>query len=162
MLVIKNLCIDEFATGVIERIDEFNSINEKIDKDNSFAKGQKSIRKKALVDFFKTLRQLGLSPRCSSLFGQHQDPEYIFKQPTVNQMESDFYISDNQIHSEIQSLWLKSDSYFVRIISRSSSIRELALMSHADLSGSDREKSISFVEHLLHILLRYIYIYIYI
>ncbi|KAJ3293693.1 AAA ATPase midasin [Borealophlyctis nickersoniae] len=150
---VASYAIDEIACTVLERIKEFREQNASLVAGSKVAKGQRAIRKKALVDLLKYLARLGLSPRCAHLYNKQQDLSNIFTSspPYMDTALRAGGRSKGWLIEDITALWAKADQYFYRVLARMSKLRTLALSVSQDLTGGEAEKGVSYLEHLLHL-----------
>ncbi|KAI8815825.1 uncharacterized protein EV422DRAFT_572412 [Fimicolochytrium jonesii] len=145
--------VDELATTILERIKAFQAINADLKGGSKMAKSQQSVRKMALVDLLKYLAFLGLSPRCTQKYLEQRESSFICTLHEIK-MNRKLLLSgrDAQIWlgKDLADVWEKADHYFYRVVAKMSKVRELEITASADLSRSEVEKAVSYLEHLLH------------
>ncbi|KAJ3237861.1 hypothetical protein HDU81_008770 [Chytriomyces hyalinus] len=146
--------LEDLATTVIDRIQFYQRPPEA----GAVVKGQRMIRKKALVDLLKYLEYLGLSPNTSARFNSQQKPAFLYTQKKLSVVESlskplEGHGFDDKMNQTSAAVWKKADVYYFKLLSRISSAREAALSFNRDLSDREMSKSMSFLEDLLHVII---------
>ncbi|KAJ3248142.1 AAA ATPase midasin [Chytriomyces hyalinus] len=146
--------LEDLATTVIDRIQFYQRPPEA----GAAVKGQRMIRKKALVDLLKYLEYLGLSPNTSARFNNQQKPAFLYTQKKLSVVESlskplEGQGFDDKMNQTSAAVWKKADVYYFKLLSRISSAREAALSFNRDLSDREMSKSMSFLEDLLHVII---------
>jgi midasin len=143
--------LEELGSELLCQIDEFKNMNSEIQGGTKKAKGQKVFRKKAWVDFLKLLSFTGLNSKCSQKYVIQQDRVFMNTQP-----EMDFskvikvlsrHITFNPLINDITS---KAETYHFRNIARIDATRKLKSTRSLDISLLELEKSMSFLDHLMH------------
>lgn len=136
--------LDESSAEILERITEFQSGG--LIKENAI-KGQKMVRKKAWVDLLKHLALIGLSTRSSQKYREHQNVVYMNLR-TIIPIESIIPMDENSFCAELVG---KAEVYHFRNIARLEIIRKLAISHSPDISSLELSKSVSFLDHLMHL-----------
>ncbi|XJO73933.1 hypothetical protein BDV3_004832 [Batrachochytrium dendrobatidis] len=147
--------VEGFLETILERVDLFRKVNVAAQGDIKVAKGQKLMRKKALVDLLKYLAILGLLPRCRQRFAHHQDSFVTNTYPELEVSKLVSVISalapSSWMHSELHTLAERAHQYHFRNIARIAVVRSAALSMPLDLTMLEIERSVSSLEHLLNI-----------
>ncbi|KAJ3074248.1 AAA ATPase midasin [Podochytrium sp. JEL0797] len=147
--------VEDLITTIIERIQFFQTPPE---EGATVVKGQRMIRKKALVDLLKYLEYLGLSPNSSVRHSSNQDPTYLFSRPKLDVAHSLVETLrlegiDTSMNATSATLFKQADVYFFKVLTRMASVREASISYNKDISDREKTKSLSFLEHLLHMLI---------
>lgn len=141
--------LESFMSEVIQQIKTFQKETPltMTDENKSFVKNQKLLKKKALVDFLKELRRLGLKARPGSMADRNGNTAYLFNQhvagmDTIKSTESGFV-------SEIVELWTKANDYYYKSLARLTHLRTLSTTQVSkDLSMLEVERAMSATEHM--------------
>lgn len=151
--------LEVFMTDVIQTIKTFQKETPAVitDENKSQVKHQKLMKKKALVDFLKELRRLGLRSRPGQLTKQNANMAYLFSQH-VAAMES--ALKNRNLQTRALSsysgategmigLWRKANDYYFRSIARLSHLRTVSTTQVSkDISMLEVERSMSATEHM--------------
>ncbi|KAJ3255785.1 hypothetical protein HK103_006043 [Boothiomyces macroporosus] len=145
--------LNEFGTTIIDRIKEFQSINSSLSAESKTAKGQKMIRKKALVDLLKALTFIGLNSRCSQKYIAHQDSVYMHSHPEPEftqlvEATEKYGIASNSV--DLKPILDRADIYYCRNIARLGAVRKLLSSHSPDISTLEMEKFVAYLDDLLH------------
>lgn len=155
----KELPLENFMTEMIEQVKYFQKETPSImtDENKSLVKNQKLLKKKALVDFLKELRRLGLKSRPGKMKEQNADVAGLFRQQVAN-LESVIQNRDLQkeklssysfASADMMEQWQKSNDYYFRCIARMTHLRTISLTNVSkDLSMLEVERSLSATEHM--------------
>ncbi|KAJ3030565.1 UNVERIFIED_CONTAM: AAA ATPase midasin [Siphonaria sp. JEL0065] len=146
--------IEELIVTIIERIQFF----QQPPAEGAVVKGQRMIRKKALVDLLKYLEYLGLSPNSSVRHSNNQNPVYLFsraKLDITNSLVDSMRLEgmDVSMNTTSSTLFKQADNYYFKILTRMANVREAAITYNKDLSDREMSKSVSFLEDLLHMII---------
>ncbi|KAJ3134537.1 hypothetical protein HK100_003497 [Physocladia obscura] len=145
--------IEDLSTSIIERIRFFQTPPEA----DSVLKGQRSIRKKALVDLLKYLEYLGLSPNSSVKYRKHQDSTYLFSlsklDATTTLSGAKFTGFDTNLNDATIAVLKRADVYYFKLLARMVVVREAALSFNRDLTDREMAKSLSFLENILEVII---------
>ncbi|KAJ3293014.1 AAA ATPase midasin [Rhizoclosmatium sp. JEL0117] len=146
--------VEDLVTTIIDRIQFFQTPPE----EGAVVKGQRMIRKKALVDLLKYLEYLGLSPNTSVRHSNNQNPTYLYsraKLDMTNSLVDSLRLEgmDTSMNATSSTLYKQSDNYFFKILTRMGSVRTSAITYNKDLSDREMSKSVSFLEDLLHMII---------
>lgn len=141
--------LESFMSEVIQQIKTFQKETPltMTDENKSFVKNQKLLKKKALVDFLKELRRLGLKARPGSMADRNGNTAYLFNQhvaglDAIKKIESGFA-------PEIVELWTKANDYYYRSLARLTHLRTLSTTQVSkDLSMLEVERAMSATEHM--------------
>ncbi|KAH6568195.1 hypothetical protein BASA60_008745 [Batrachochytrium salamandrivorans] len=146
--------IEEFSATILERVKAFRDVNVAAQSDAKIVKGQKMMRKKALVDLLRYLAVLGLSQRCRQRFAYHQDPFVMNSYAPL-----DMSLLVNSIAELGSSTWMlpelrvladRTHEYHFRNLARIAVVRSATLSIPPDLTLLETERGISSIEHLLN------------
>ncbi|KAI9498449.1 hypothetical protein BDB00DRAFT_755080 [Zychaea mexicana] len=151
--------LEDFMTQVIEQIKSYQKETPAMmtDENKSLVKNQKLLKKKALVDFLKELRRLGLKSRPGTLAAQNADTTYLFSQhvAALDTVLQDRHLQKARLNSfssgseDMIQLWQKANDYYYRSIARVSHLRKLCTTEVSkDLSRLEVERSMSATEHM--------------
>ncbi|KAJ3092441.1 AAA ATPase midasin [Quaeritorhiza haematococci] len=148
--------LDDLAGTIVERAKAFQEMNATSEKGSNKMKGQKMLRKKALVDLLKYLHFLGLSNRFSKALEKQNDFTTLCTQP-VPRIEYAFKPSklmpasspQSRLDDVANSLWTKANAYFYRILAAMMELRQGSLNFNRDLADHEVKRMVSFCEHLL-------------
>ncbi|KAI8373712.1 hypothetical protein BD560DRAFT_327897 [Blakeslea trispora] len=155
----KDLPLENFMTEMIEQIKHFQKETPSVmtDENKSLVKNQKLLKKKALVDFLKELRRLGLKSRPGKMKEQNSDTVVLFRQQVAN-LEALLQNRDLQkeklsIYSfataEVVEQWKKANDYYFRCIARLTHLRTISMTNVSkDLSMLEVERALSATEHM--------------
>nr|KAJ3422092.1 hypothetical protein HK105_001196 [Polyrhizophydium stewartii] len=146
--------VEDLAATVLGRVKAFRDANATIGSDEKAAKSQKSQRKKALVDLLRHLAVLGLSQRCRHRFAYHQDSFMIntrsrLELPAAVELAASLSGSA-WMHAELRALAERVHVYHFRNLARIAAARSAALSVPPDLTPLEVDRSLSFLENLLH------------
>lgn len=157
--------LEEFMTDIITQIKTFQKETPPtMTKENkSLVKNQKTLKKKALVDFLKQLKRIGVKQRVHVIAQQNQDQGYIFRLPSVALESSlrDLSLQKpplscyNWANDELEPLWSKASDYYYRVLARISHLRTIIntnLLSK-DVTLQEIEKGAGSTEYLLSLLI---------
>lgn len=144
-----SLDLDDLAASILDRIQEFQTINNSItnkdeegEQSKTAYKGQRMIRKKALTDLLKTLQEFGFAPRGLTRFQSNADIYTVLSQ-------SPFSPHFDQTKVVGVELLKRTSDYFYKNTARLSILRRLAQTSFSpEVSIQEVEKMCSFTEHL--------------
>ncbi|KAJ3272914.1 hypothetical protein HDV01_005111 [Terramyces sp. JEL0728] len=145
--------LDDFSSAIIERTQEFRDMNSGLSAGSKTAKGQKMIRKKALVDLIKTLNFIGLNPRCSHKYSGHQASEYMYSRPDPEFSTLIGACEKYGIASQVTGLAPvieRANLYYYRNIARLGAVRKQLASHSPDISSMEREYFIGYLDDLLH------------
>ncbi|KAI8917537.1 hypothetical protein DFJ77DRAFT_488317 [Powellomyces hirtus] len=151
----ESVAIEELASTILTRIRDFQEMNATLEAGSKAAKGQKSVRKKALVDLLKYLAYLGISARCTQRYLDQRESAFIYTLPKITLSEESLKSLGNATATQVAlardtfGLWNKADSYFYRVLAKMSKVRDMEVSASPDLSRPEVEKAISYLEHLL-------------
>lgn len=138
--------LDELFHQIVSRVKDFQSeqlgINERV------VKGQKMIRKKAWVDLLKHLALIGLGTRSTQKYSLHQDIVYMNSQGLLELEDHDQIFNGVP---DIGRLITRSNIYHFRAIARLEIVRKMVVLHSLDITSLELEKSISFLDHLMHL-----------
>ncbi|KAI8145636.1 hypothetical protein BJV82DRAFT_511269 [Fennellomyces sp. T-0311] len=151
--------LEGFMTQVIEQIKDFQKETPAMmtDENKSMVKNQKLLKKKALVDFLKELRRLGLKSRPGTLATQNSDTTYLFSQhvAALDTVLQDHHLQRRKLSSfsgasdGMVQVWERANEYYYRSIARVSHLRKLCTTEVSrDLSRLEVERSMSATEHM--------------
>lgn len=127
--------LESFMTGMIEQIKDFQKETPAImtDENKSTVKNQKLLKKKALVDFLKELRRLGLRSRPGTLAERNADLASLFERPVASLDEP---------------LWTRANDYYYRCVARMSHLRTISRSQVKDVTQLEVERGMSATEHV--------------
>ncbi|KAI9031012.1 hypothetical protein CLU79DRAFT_694874, partial [Phycomyces nitens] len=154
----KELPLETFMTDIINQIKHFQKETPAVmtDENKSMVKLQKLQKKKALVDFLKELKRLGLKWRATTLAEQNADTSQLFR---LKSAELDYVLMNRDLQKQDLSthgctnqdtldLWNKANSYYYRSIARLTHLRNLSTTQvHKDLSMLEVERCMSTTEY---------------
>ncbi|OBZ86320.1 Midasin [Choanephora cucurbitarum] len=155
----KDLPLENFMTEMIEQIKYFQKETPSVmtEENKSLVKNQKLLKKKALVDFLKELRRLGLKSRPGKMREQNSDTIVLFRQQVAS-LEALLQNRDLQkeklsIYSlataDIVEQWKKANDYYFRCIARLTHLRTISMTNVSkDLSMLEVERALSATEHM--------------
>lgn len=155
----KELPLENFMTEMIEQIKYFQKETPSImtDENKSMVKNQKLLKKKALVDFLKELRRLGLKSRPGTMKEQNADTAILFRQQIAD-MESIAQSRDLQKEklsnftcatADMVEQWKRANDYYFRCIARLTHLRTISTTNVSkDLSMLEVERALSATEHM--------------
>ncbi|KAI8086937.1 uncharacterized protein B0P05DRAFT_16758 [Gilbertella persicaria] len=155
----KDLPLENFMTEMIEQIKHFQKETPSVmtEENKSLVKNQKLLKKKALVDFLKELRRLGLKSRLGKMKEQNSDTTVLFRQQVA---EWDSTIQSRDLQKEKLSTfscatfdmieqWKKANDYYFRCIARLTHLRTISTTNVSkDLSMLEVERALSATEHM--------------
>ncbi|CEP09720.1 hypothetical protein [Parasitella parasitica] len=155
----KDLPLEKFMTEMIEQIKHFQKETPSVmtDENKSLVKNQKLLKKKALVDFLKQLRRLGLKSRPGKLKEQNADIAGLFRQQVAHlesvvqnrDLQKEKLSSYSLASSDMLGQWNKANDYYFRCIARLTHLRTISLTNVSkDLSMLEVERSMSATEHM--------------
>ncbi|ORY99187.1 hypothetical protein BCR43DRAFT_435817, partial [Syncephalastrum racemosum] len=127
--------LESFMTNMIEQIKDFQKETPAImtDENKSSVKNQKLQKKKALVDFLKELRRLGLRARPGTLAERNADLASLFERPVASLDEP---------------LWTRANDYYYRCVARMSHLRTISRSQVKDITQLEVERGMSATEHV--------------
>ncbi|KAI8972107.1 hypothetical protein BDB01DRAFT_854805 [Pilobolus umbonatus] len=155
----KDLPLEHFITEMIERIQYFQKETPAVmtEENKKLVMNQKMLKKKALVDFLKELRRLGLKNRPGTMAEKNSDSTVLFHY-AVADLESIIAAKDLQkdtlstfclIGDESLEQWRKANDYYFRCIARLTHLRTTTTTNASkDLSLLEVERSMSATEHM--------------
>jgi midasin len=155
----KELPLETFMTEMIEQVKHFQkeTPSTMTEENKSLVKNQKLLKKKALVDFLKELRRLGLKSRPGKMKEQNADNAILFRQQVAD-LESVVLNKDLQKESlssyscataDMVEQWKKANDYYFRCIARLTHLRTISTTNVSkDLSMLEIERSLSATEHM--------------
>ncbi|KAG0168625.1 AAA ATPase midasin [Apophysomyces sp. BC1034] len=157
--------LEAFMTEVIHQIKTFQKETPAVmtDENKSLVKNQKLIKKKALVDFLKELKRLGLKWRAGTLAEQNADTSQLFRQHVARldrvlqskDLQKEKLSSYSCTTQDIIDLWDKSNDYYFRSIARLTHLRTTsATQISKDLSLLEVERCMSATEHLFSLTIK--------
>ncbi|KAK9767839.1 AAA ATPase midasin [Basidiobolus ranarum] len=155
--------LDSFSGDIISQIKEFQDMVLPATKESEkMLKNQKSIRRKALVDFLKQLRRVGLKYRIRAQAMKQSDFKYVCQLGKIDLGELFNLTPTRLISSKVNQwandtilpLWSKSNEYYYKILARMSFLRDIATHSPKDLTFQEVEKGMGFTEHLLSFVMK--------
>jgi midasin (ATPase involved in ribosome maturation) len=144
----QKLPLEAFMTEMIEQIKYFQKETPSIltEENKKQVTNQKLIKKKALVDFLKELRRLGLKSRPSNMKELNSDTSLLFRQ---NAASLETLLSDNTVSKELSEQWTKANDYYFRCIARLTHLRTVSTTQVSrDLSMLEVERSMAATEHM--------------
>lgn len=135
---------------ILTRINGFQ-MNGTVSKEAEI-KGQKMIRKKAWVDLLKKLSKVGLSSRCSQKYVTQQDSTFMNLQEVVDPTDIfSLYKFCNELGiDKLRALWSSADNYYFKFAARVQIVRKLKTAVSKDVSSIEVERSISYLDDLMH------------
>ncbi|KAI8927583.1 hypothetical protein BC831DRAFT_533163 [Entophlyctis helioformis] len=149
--------LDDLAGTVLSRVQDFRNMNSAIVADPKTGKGQKQLRKKAVVDLLKHLALLGLSPRCRQRYTGQQDSYVINMQPELDTkalVETSAVLASSEwMDVELRQLASRSHAYHFRNLARVATVRAATLTVAPDLTLNEVDRAASSLEHLMHLTL---------
>ncbi|KAI9314233.1 hypothetical protein BX666DRAFT_1863084, partial [Dichotomocladium elegans] len=145
--------LESFMTEVIQQIKTFQKETPAVmtEENKSFVKNQKLLKKKALVDFLKTLRHLGLKARPGTMAEQNGDTARLFSQhvAVLDNGRNPMIYKHSTLTEDMVQLWDKANAYYYRSIARLTHLRKIATTEVSrDLSMLEVERSMSATEHM--------------
>lgn len=155
----KELPLENLMTEMIEQIKYFQKETPSImtEENKSTVKNQKLLKKKALVDFLKELRRLGLKSRPGTMKEQNADTANLFRQQVAD-LESVVQSRDLQKEklssytcatADMVEQWKKANDYYFRCIARLTHLRTISTTNVSkDLSMLEVERALSATEHM--------------
>lgn len=155
----KELPLETFMTEMIEQIKYFQKETPSImtEENKSTVKNQKLLKKKALVDFLKELRRIGLKSRPGTMKEANADTAILFRQQVAD-LESVVQSRDLQKEklssytcatADMVEQWRKANDYYFRCIARMTHLRTISSVNVSkDLSMLEVERSLSATEHM--------------
>ncbi|KAI8371328.1 uncharacterized protein BYT42DRAFT_501247 [Radiomyces spectabilis] len=161
----KELPLETFMTNIIQQIKEFQKETPAImtDENKSLVKNQKLLKKKALVDFLKELRRLGLKWRAGTLVEQNADTSALFRQHVASLdaitqsrgLQKEPLSTYSVVSQDMIDLWNKANDYYYRCIARLTHLRTISTTQVSkDLSLLEVERSMSATEHMFSLVLK--------
>ncbi|KAI9260402.1 hypothetical protein EDC94DRAFT_542138 [Helicostylum pulchrum] len=159
----KELPLENFITEMIEQVKYFQKETPSImtEENKSTVKNQKLLKKKALVDFLKELRRLGLKSRPGTLKEQNADTAILFRQQVAD-LESVIRSRDLQKEklssytcatADMVEQWKKANDYYFRCIARMTHLRTISTTNVSkDLSMLEVERSLAATEHMFSLI----------
>ena len=159
----KELPLENFITEMIEQVKYFQKETPSImtDENKSLVKNQKLLKKKALVDFLKELRRLGLKSRPGKMKEQNADMASLFRQQVANlesviqnrDLQKEKLSSYSYASSDMIEQWKKANDYYFRCIARLTHLRTISVTNVSkDLSMLEVERSLSATEHMFSLI----------
>ncbi|KAI9105976.1 hypothetical protein DFS34DRAFT_574203 [Phlyctochytrium arcticum] len=134
--------LEDLVDTILSSVEEFQSETANTsDRTSKSAQGAKAIRRKALVDLLKRLRDLGLSFYSANKYKAQESPSYLFTLPVPLESPS----------TQTLELWQRCDHYFYTLLRRMTELRQTRHGASADLSRVEIERATSVIEHLWHI-----------
>ncbi|KAF7722956.1 AAA ATPase midasin [Apophysomyces ossiformis] len=151
--------LEAFMTEIIQQIKNFQKETPAVmtDENKSFVKNQKLLKKKALVDFLKELKRIGLKWRAGNLVEQNADTSRLFRQQVARldtvlenrDLQKEKLSSYSCTTQDMIDLWERSNDYYFRSIARMTNLRTIsATQISKDLSMLEVERCMSTTEHL--------------
>jgi midasin (ATPase involved in ribosome maturation) len=159
----KDLPLETFMIEMIEQVKYFQKETPSImtEENKSLVKNQKLLKKKALVDFLKELRRLGLKSRPGKMKEQNADNSILFRQQVAD-LESVVQSRDLQKENlssyscataDMVEQWKKANDYYFRCIARLTHLRTISTTNVSkDLSMLEVERSLSATEHMFSLI----------
>ncbi|KAI8077784.1 uncharacterized protein BX664DRAFT_270456, partial [Halteromyces radiatus] len=156
------LPLESFMTEIIGQIKNFQKETPSVmtDENKSMVKHQKLLKKKAMVDFLKELKRLGLKWRTSgTLIQQNADTSILFIEAVaalddmimdgtdlkLTRQSTNFY----GLSPDMIGLWSKANDYYFRSIARLTHLRSIGTTQVSkDLSMLEVERSMAATEHM--------------
>ncbi|GBG67611.1 hypothetical protein CBR_g741 [Chara braunii] len=145
--------LEELAEAVVVRANALRTMEK-----------QRAVKKKALVDLLKMLRQIGLSHHKSAIPEGERSAKSWFQQPTPAVAASLAIFRDVIYQDKAEQIghmamavstarhtWQKADDYYYKNMARMQRMWQCALEFNKDLSLREVEVSARYVEHLLHL-----------
>ncbi|KAJ3106464.1 hypothetical protein HDU97_006250 [Phlyctochytrium planicorne] len=143
-----SLALEDFSESVISRVDDFRNVNKTLEAGTKETKNQKVVRRRALVDLLKYLRQLGLSPRGSQILQHLKEPLFVHSQ---EKLILDFRFIFNNSHTAAIDLAERSNVYYFHNLALIAKLRDPSVILNDDIRDQERERALGFVENLLEI-----------
>eukprot|EP00850_Spirogloea_muscicola_P001040 SM000004S14910 [mRNA] locus=s4:133208:176671:- [translate_table: standard] len=140
--------LEEISEAIIERS---QALKEKETK--------KNVKKKALVDLLRLLRQVGLSHRKTSVPLEDRDSRTWYLQPAVHVEEEMASLTSPGLDGQldlgttiptISATFSRADAYYLQNMCLIQSLWQGALSFNKDLSLREVDLSVKYTEHLLH------------
>eukprot|EP00850_Spirogloea_muscicola_P001971 SM000007S20931 [mRNA] locus=s7:964636:998915:+ [translate_table: standard] len=140
--------LEEISEAIIERS---QALKEKETK--------KNVKKKALVDLLRLLRQVGLSHRKTSVPLEDRDSRTWYLQPAVHVEEEMASLTSPGLDEQldlgttvptISATFSRADAYYLQNMCLIQSLWQGALSFNKDLSLREVDLSVKYTEHLLH------------
>ncbi|KAG1056125.1 hypothetical protein G6F43_001962 [Rhizopus delemar] len=155
----KELPLENLMTEMISKIKHFQKETPSVltDENKSMVMNQKLLKKKALVDFLKELRRLGLKSRSTAIRESNSDTTSLFLQNAaklelmermkdIQKQQLSIYCNATQ---DMNEQWNKANDYYFRCIARLSHLRTISTTNVSkDLSMLEVERSLTAAEHM--------------
>ncbi|KAI8642397.1 hypothetical protein BD408DRAFT_180035 [Parasitella parasitica] len=159
----KDLPLEKFMTEMIEQVKYFQKETPSVmtDENKSLVKNQKLLKKKALVDFLKELRRLGLKSRPGKMKEQNADIAILFRLQVANlelviqnrDLQKEQLSSYSLASPDMLEQWKKANDYYFRCIARLTHLRSISVTNVSkDLSMLEVERSLSATEHMFSLI----------
>ncbi|CEI96453.1 Putative Midasin [Rhizopus microsporus] len=151
--------LEDFMTEMISKVKQFQKETPAVltDENKSTVMNQKQLKKKALVDFLKELRRLGLKSRATTMRESNSDSTALFLQnaaklelleATKNLQKLPLSICSGATQDIIEQ-WNKANDYYYRCVARLTHLRTISTTNVSrDLSMLEVERSMSAAEHM--------------
>ncbi|PHZ13684.1 midasin [Rhizopus microsporus ATCC 52813] len=151
--------LEDFMTEMINKVKQFQKETPSVltDENKSTVMNQKQLKKKALVDFLKELRRLGLKSRATTMRESNSDSTALFLQnaaklelleATNNLQKLPLSICSGATQDIIEQ-WNKANDYYYRCVARLTHLRTISTTNVSrDLSMLEVERSMSAAEHM--------------
>ena len=130
-------CLEELSTDLIETSLELRAVTDK---------SAKLRKKKALVDLFKYLEQLGLSRRKTAVPASERTVQSWFQQSPPRSLQAAL---TGPTGPEADALWKRADAYYFLSLARIQRLWEAAKAPSRDISAVEVERACRFSEHIL-------------
>ncbi|KAI8339482.1 hypothetical protein BC941DRAFT_349381, partial [Chlamydoabsidia padenii] len=160
----QQLPLESFVSEIIGQIKNFQKETPAVmtDENKSMVKNQKLLKKKAMVDFLKELKRLGLKWRTSgTLVQQNADTSILFVEAAAaleKVLVEGAHLVTPRLSSfcglsqDMMGVWTKANDYYYRCIARLTHLRSIGTTQVSkDLSMLEVERSMAATEHMLHL-----------
>ncbi|KAI9487690.1 MAG: hypothetical protein EXX96DRAFT_514297 [Benjaminiella poitrasii] len=159
----KDIPLESFITEMIEQIKHFQKETPSVmtEENKSLVKHQKLLKKKALVDFLKELRRLGLKTRLGKMRDQNSNNALLFGQQVAHlenlvvarDLQEEKLSSYSFATNDMIEQWKNANDYYFRCIARMTHLRTISTTNvNKDLSMLEVERSLSATEHMFSLI----------
>ncbi|CAO3702357.1 unnamed protein product [Rhizopus stolonifer] len=153
----QDFALEGLMTEMISQVKHFQKQTPSTltEENKSMVMNQKLLKKKALVDFLKELRRLGLKSRSSNMRESNSDTTSLFINIAAK-LETMENANLQRLYShataDISQQWHKANDYYYRCIARLTHLRtESTINVSKDLSMLEVERSMTAAEHMFHL-----------